>query len=210
MTENNSFKMIRSAFTSATIAVSFAALTTSFIVEKEKAVADFKLLNVNGKYYSLKDDKNAKGYIVVFTCNHCPFAKLYPKRLNKLNNQFSRLHVPLIAISSTDTLAYEADCYNKMRTVSLSEHYNFPYLYDASQSTAKDFGAQKTPHAYVIWKENEKWIIKYNGAIDDNGAEPDKVKQHYVADAVSELLQKKTVATKETISVGCQIKFRKS
>jgi peroxiredoxin len=202
--------MIRSAFTSATIAVSFAALTTSFIVEKEKAVADFKLLNVNGKYYSLKDDKNAKGYIVVFTCNHCPFAKLYPKRLNKLNNQFSRLHVPLIAISSTDTLAYEADCYNKMRTVSLSEHYNFPYLYDASQSTAKDFGAQKTPHAYVIWKENEKWIIKYNGAIDDNGAEPDKVKQHYVADAVSELLQKKTVATKETISVGCQIKFRKS
>lgn len=210
MTENNSFKKIRSAFTALTIALSFAAFTTSFIVVKEKAVADFKLLNVNGKYFSIKDDKNAKGYIVVFTCNHCPFAKLYPKRLNKLNNQFSRLHVPLIAISSTDTLAYEADCYLKMRTLSQSEHYNFPYLYDATQNTARDFGAQKTPHAYVIWKQNGKWIIKYNGAIDDNGAEPDKVKQHYVADAVNDLLQKRTVATKETISVGCQIKLRKS
>jgi len=63
-------------------------------------ISDFNLRNVNGKMISLHDYKNAKGFIVVFTCNHCPFAKLYTKRYNNLNTIFSKLNVPLIAINS--------------------------------------------------------------------------------------------------------------
>jgi len=74
---------------------------------------------------------------------------------------------------------------------SAAEDFNFPYLYDNQQVVAKNFGAQKTPHAYVIWKENNKWVVKYNGAIDDNGAEPEKVQINYVAKAVEALLNDK-------------------
>ncbi len=172
-------------------------------------IADFILKNVDGKNISLIDYKNAKGFIIVFTCNHCPFAKLYPERMSKLNTRYKTLGVPLIAISSTDTTAYDEDTYPKMITKAKQENFNFPYLFDGSQATAKNFGAQKTPHAFVVWKEKGKYVIKYNGAIDDNGAEPEKVKIQFVANAVNALLQGKEIEIAETKSLGCQIHFRK-
>jgi peroxiredoxin len=175
----------------------------------DKVVSDFQLFNVDGKFVSLKDYPDAKGFIIVFTCNHCPFAKLYPERLNALNLKYNPSGVPLIAISSTDTTAYEEDGYTKMIEKAKNEKFNFPYLYDGLQTTAKEFKAQKTPHAFVIWKENGQWIIKYNGAIDDNGAEPAKVQKQYVIKAVDNLLNGKEVEIAETKSIGCQIHFRK-
>ena len=89
------------------------------------------------------------------------------------------------------------------------EKFTFPYLYDETQTAAKNFSAQKTPHAFVVWKENGRYVIRYSGAIDDNGAEPTKVKNHYIALAVDALLSNKEVAIKETRSIGCQILLRK-
>jgi peroxiredoxin len=181
----------------------------SFNQINNKAVTDFRLKNVDGKYVSLKDYPDAKGFIIVFTCNHCPFAKLYPPRLNALNSRYKPLGVPLIAISSTDTIIYDEDTYPKMVAKSRNEKFNFPYLQDEKQVVAKNFTAQKTPHAYVIWNDGGKWVVKYNGAIDDNGAEPGNVKNQYVAKAVDALLAGREIETKETKSIGCQIMFRK-
>jgi len=147
--------------------------------------------------------------MIVFTSNHCPFAKLYPQRLNALNAKYKSLGVPFIAISSTDTVSYEEDTYEMMVAKAAKEHFNFPYLYDGAQTVAKDFAAQRTPHAFFIWRENGSWIIKYQGAIDDNGAHPELVEKHYLSDAVDELLAGKELSIKETRSVGCQIYFRK-
>jgi peroxiredoxin len=170
---------------------------------------DFSLKNVDGKMVSLQDNVNIKGYIIVFTCNHCPFAKLYPKRLNQLNKKYASLGVPLIAISSTDTIMYEEDCYDKMVAKAKSGKYNFPYLYDSVQSVARNYNAERTPQAFVIWKENDNWVVKYNGAIDDNGAEPKLVTENYVANAVDELLEGNQVKQPFTRSIGCKINFRK-
>ena len=74
-------------------------------------VQDFRLKNVDGRYVSLRDYKSAKGFIIVFTCNHCPYAKKYPARLNDLNKKYKSLGVPVIAISSADTLNYAEDTY---------------------------------------------------------------------------------------------------
>ena len=182
---------------------------SSFNIVGEKMVDDFKLRNVDGHFISLKDFPDAKGFIVVFTCNHCPFAKLYPPRLNDLNQKYKKKGFPVIAISSTDTVVYEDDSYDLMVAKARNEHFNFPYLQDNMQTVARNFGAQKTPHAYVLWKTGNKYIVKYNGAIDDNGAEPEKVTHHYVADAVDELLAGKPVSVKETKSIGCRINLRK-
>jgi peroxiredoxin len=176
---------------------------------KAKSVPDFRLKNVDGNFVALSDYADARGFIVVFTCNHCPFAKLYPPRLNSLNARYKALGVALIAISATDTVVYEEDSYAKMAAKARAEHFNFPYLYDDMQTTARSFGAQKTPHAYVLWKEQGDYVVKYNGAIDDNGAEPAKVTRTYLADAVDDLLAGRQVALPETKSIGCQINLRK-
>jgi len=184
-------------------------IVSAFALKQKETILDFSLKNTDGKMVSLANYKEAKGFIIVFTCNHCPFAKLYPPRLNALNSKYDSLGVPLIAISSTDTMMYEEDTYPKMIAKATDEQFNFPYLFDEMQSVAKNFKAQKTPHAFIIWKENEKWVVKYNGAIDDNGMEPEKVTEHYVANAVDALLANKKITIPETKSIGCQIAFRK-
>ena len=131
---------------------------------KEAIISDFRLLSVNGQIVSLSDYPTARGFIIVFTCNHCPFAKLYPERMNDLNIKYAPLGVPLIAISSTDTLTFEDDTYSKMVENASNEHFNFPYLFDGEQTVAKSFKAQKTPHAYIVWKEKEKLVIKCSKA----------------------------------------------
>jgi peroxiredoxin len=175
-----------------------------------RTVTNFSLRDTkNNNKVSLADYPEAKGFIIVFTCNHCPFAKLYPKRLKALQTRYAALGVPLIAISSTSPLLYEEDSYQHMKEVAERGNYNFPYLYDAKQMVAKQFRAKKTPHAFVIWKTGNQWIIRYSGAIDDNGAEPEKVEHPYVADAVDALLAGKAVPEPETGSVGCEIMYGK-
>lgn len=176
---------------------------------EEKTVTDFSLKNVDGKTVSLKSFSDAKGFIVVFTCNHCPFAKLYTERLNALNKKYAALHVPLIAIASPNVFLHAEDGYPQMVETAKQKKFNFPYLFDETQDVARNFAANRTPHAFVIWKDANQWKIKYNGAIDDNGAHPQDVTKRYVEDAVNALLAGKDVAEKQTHSIGCEIQFAK-
>lgn len=111
--------------------------------QKNKVIDNFRLYSTSGKWIELNEYRNCKGVIVVFTCNHCPFAKLYPGRLNELNKIYSAKGVPLIAISSTDSMLYEEDGYLQMAIKSKVEQFNFEYLTDATQVVAKQFNAQK-------------------------------------------------------------------
>ena len=171
-------------------------------------IADFSLKNVDNLVVSLSQFKNAKGFIVVFTCNHCPFAKLYSQRYNDLNKKYQPLGVPLIAINSMDSLVYEEESFEKMREKAQSEKFNFPYLQDADQSVGKNFNAEHTPQAYVIWQENGSWVVKYSGSVDDDGANP-KLATPFIALAVNDLLQNKPVTKPNTESFGCRIFYRK-
>lgn len=172
-------------------------------------IEDFSLQNVDGNYISLKSYPEAKGFIIMFTCNHCPFAKLYSERFNEMAKKYGALNVPLLAINPMDTVVYEDESFFAMQEKAKVASFIFPYLQDNLQSVAKDFNADHTPHAFVIWKENNEWIVKYTGAIDDNGAESDKVKNPYVANAVDELLAGKKVQEPETRSIGCAVFYRK-
>lgn len=187
----------------------FYLFAAGFVTEPEKSVGDFQLQNIDGKMLSLKDFPDAKGFIIIFTSNGCPFAKLYPQRMNELNEKYKTSGVPLIAVNSSDTLQFEDNSITQMINIAKEGNYNFAYLSDAEQTAAKNFGAKKTPHAFVIWKENNQWVIKYNGAIDDNAAHPDEVKNKYVENAVDELLRGEDVKVKETKSIGCSIIYKK-
>lgn len=183
----------------------------SFMLPPEfQQIKPFKLKDANnhGQVFNLKDQKDIKGLIVIFTCNHCPFAQLYPERLNALHTKFAPLGVPIVAISSMDTITYDEDGWHQMVAKAQKDKLAFPYLYDGSQKVAKNFKAQKTPHAYVLWRDGRHFYVRYSGAIDDNGMEPQNVTKSYVKETVEALLNNKPVEVTETKSIGCQIYFR--
>jgi peroxiredoxin len=180
------------------------------VLEKEKSISNFKLKSAtNNHWVSLSDFKGAKGFVVVFTCNKCPMAKFYSKRLNQMDMKYKKLGVPVLAINSMDTLAYAEESFKLMQKKAKKDQFSFPYLQDKKQTIAKEFKATHTPQAFVIWKnEIGKFVIKYHGAIDDNAGEPDQIKHHFLTDALDELVQHKEVSNPKSESFGCRIYFR--
>lgn len=167
---------------------------------------DFSLKNVNGKIVSMKDYKDAKGFIVVFTCNHCPYAVAYEDRIIALDKKYSKLGYPVLAINPNNPEKQKQDSYDLMKVRAKEKGFTFPYLFDEGQKIYPKFGATKTPHVYVIQKTPKSNVIQYIGAIDDNYEDEKAVKQTYVQDAVDALLQGKEVKVKETKAIGCTIK----
>lgn len=172
------------------------------------AVTDFKLKNIDGKVLSLSNFTSAKGFIVVFTSNHCPFSKSYEDRVVALDNKFASQGFPVIAINPNDPDAYEEDSFANMQARAKEKGYTYPYLTDDTQAVSKMFGAMRTPQVYVLKKEGGKIIVQYLGAIDDNAQDPAGVTKRYVEDAVNNLLAGKPVVTTTTKAVGCAIKWK--
>ncbi|MFZ4105741.1 thioredoxin family protein [Flavobacterium sp.] len=191
-------------------AIALVVFSSYTVYEKEKTISDFKLKSATtNRWVSLSDYKNAKGFVVVFSCNKCPMAKFYSQRLNQMDAKYKKLGVPVLAINSMDTLAYAEESFKLMQKKAKKDQFQFPYLQDKKQNIAKEFKATHTPQAFVIWKNNVgKFVIKYQGAIDDNAGEPEKIKHHFLTDAIDDLLQEKEVATPKSESFGCRIYFR--
>jgi alkyl hydroperoxide reductase subunit AhpC len=190
------------------IGITFSSFTQITNPIPEKIIKNFILKATDNKKFSLKDDKVARGYIIVFTCNKCPMAKLYSERLNNLNTKFKSKGVYLLAINSMDTLAYKEENFALMQKKVKTEKLNFPYLQDKTQKVAKQFAATHTPQSYVIWKDFfGHWIVKYEGSIDDSALEPTRA-NNFLETAVDELLNNKLVTNPVMKSSGCRIFYR--
>lgn len=172
-------------------------------------VADFSMKNVDGNLYSLANLADQKGAIVVFTCNHCPYAKLYEQRIMDLNTKYAPLGYPVIAINSNDPAQEPEDSFEEMVKRSHQKGYEFPYLHDANQDVYPVFGATRTPHSFVISKRGNDFFVEYIGAIDNNTKDGSKADQKYVESAVDALLQGKKPEINFTKAVGCGIKAKK-
>lgn len=167
---------------------------------------DFKLKNIDGKLVSLADYKDAKGYIVIFTCNHCPYAKAYEDRIVALDKKYKKLGFPVIAINPNNPGKQPEDSFENMKVRAKEKGFSFPYLIDEGQKIYPQYGATKTPHVYVLSKTFNGNRVEYIGAIDDNYEDESAVKQKYVEQAVNSLLSKTEIAVKETKAIGCTIK----
>jgi peroxiredoxin len=171
---------------------------------------DFKLKNIDGKYVSLTDFDKAKGFIVVFTCNTCPFAVAYEDRIVALNNKYAAKGYPVIAINPNDVTKQPDDSFESMKKRAKQKNFTFPYLYDETQDIAKLYGASKTPHVYILSKSGADLVVEYIGAIDDNSYKPEEVKNKYAENALDELLQGKKISQTSTKAIGCTIKWKNS
>lgn len=191
------------------------ALTVSAFTTKENpgdgykvgdTVKDFSLKNIDGKMVSLADYKDAKGYIITFTCNTCPYAVAYEDRIIELNKKYAGKGYPVIAIMPNNTTIKPGDSYEAMQNRAKEKGYGFPYLIDAEQTVYPQFGATKTPHMYVVQKTKKGNVVQYIGAIDDNYQDAKAVKEKYVENAVNALLKGEEVQVKTTKAIGCSIK----
>ncbi len=188
------------------LGLAFLVCWTSLVNAAEKSEAlqvgdkapDFKAETVNGKAITLGDTKGAKAVVICFTCNNCPVAQAYQDRFIEFNKKYADRGVKFVAIdvNKGETLA-------AMKQRAEAKDYNFPYAYDESRESARQYGARVTPHLFVLDGND---VVQYIGAFDDN-MNAKQVKKHYVDDAVTAVLDGKKPKTTETRAVGCGIKM---
>jgi len=164
--------------------------------------ADFRLKNVDGNRVSLADYKNAKGFIIIFDCNTCPYSKAYNERIIRLNEIYLAKGYPVIAINANDG---SGDSFDDMVRIAKKKNYKYPFLFDETQQVAKAFGATNTPHVFVLTQELK---VAYIGAIDDNVRDANSVTKHYVEDAVNALMTGRPVPVTKTKAIGCGIRWK--
>lgn len=188
---------------SAILFFSFAqpAVSTGYLVGDR--AEDFTLPNVDGRKVSLSDYPNAKGYIVVFTCNHCPYAQLYEQRLINLHNKFAPLGYPVIAINPNDPEVVPEDSMGEMKIRAAKKRYPFVYLLDENQKIYPKYGATRTPHVFLLDSTRH---VRYIGTIDDNAESVANVEKKYVENAIFALMRGDNPNPDFTRAVGCQIR----
>ena len=185
-------------------------LISSFVPDEDAykvgdQAADFKLKNVDGTMVSLADYKGVKGYIVVFTCNTCPYAVMYEDRLIDLHNKYASEGYPVVAINPNDPDVKPGDDFASMQVRSKEKKFPFKYLFDEGQKVYPQFGAQRTPHVYLL---DANRYVRYIGAIDDNAQNPSEVGTKYLENAIAALKSGNNPDPSETKAIGCTIKVK--
>jgi len=181
---------------------------TPLAIGSKAPMSDTKMKSAtDGKEYSIASVAGKKGTLVVFTCNHFPWAKAWESRIVALGNDFTKKGVGVITINSNDPSAYSEDDFANMQEKAKADKMAYPYVVDATSNVALAFGASHTPEAYLFDKDGK---LVYHGGIDDNAKEPDQVKDKYLEVALTSVVAGKPVAQAETKALGCGIKYRKS
>ncbi|MDP4679413.1 MAG: thioredoxin family protein [Cyclobacteriaceae bacterium] len=178
--------------------------------EAGQYATDFKLKNIDGNTVSLSEMKEAKGFIIIFTCNTCPYSKMYEDRIMELASKYASKEFPVIAINPNDAERAPGDSFEQMKKRAKDRGFNFPYLYDETQEVTTAYGATRTPHVFVLKRETDKYLVAYAGAIDNNPQDGSTASKKYVENAVDNLLLGKEVEIKSAKSIGCSIKWKES
>lgn len=167
---------------------------------------DFSLKNIDNKIVSMANYPDAKGFIVIFTCNTCPYSVAYEDRINELNKKYKEKGYPVIAINPNNPAVKKGDSFKDMQIRAKAKSFTFPYLFDDGQKIYPQYGATRTPHVFLLNKENGNLIVEYIGAIDNNSQDASAVTEKYVENSVNALLDGKKPTVTITKAIGCSIK----
>ena len=165
----------------------------------------FKLIGVDGRYYSLDDYKDTKVVCVIFMCNHCPYVIAVQQRINQIARDYKDKSFALIAINANDAEGYPEDSFDNMKVRAQEQGYVFPYLYDESQEIARAYDAACTPDIFLY---DENRILKYRGRIDNNWKNESAVTRRELRMAIDSLLDGKEIDFEMVPTIGCSIKWK--
>lgn len=167
---------------------------------------NFKLKDVSGEEISLANYKDAKGFIITFTCNTCPYSVMYEDRLIELHKAYADKGYPVIAINPNDPEVRAGDSFDAMKVRAKEKAFPFRYLFDEGQKVYPAFGASRTPHVYILDNTRK---VRYIGAIDDNAQDAEGVSEKYVELAIAQLMTGQDPNPDFTKAIGCSIKVKK-
>ncbi len=185
--------------------ISTFLLSTTSVSLAQSVNGDINLPDVSsGKNFSFSQLEGAKGIIVFFTSEHCPYSKLYEKRITKLAEEMKAQGILTVMVNPNDAVLSPDDAVDKMK----EKKYPFPYLADKQQQCVKMFNAQKTPEVFLIKPSGNNYEIVYQGAFDDNPMSEEEVTETFLANASRALLAGKVYPKKSTRPTGCMIKSR--
>lgn len=194
------------ANTTATVETTTAAVAELPGLKVGDKAPDFKLKNIDGTMVSLADYKDAKGYIVIFTCNTCPYAVAYEDRIQALHAKYSQKGYPVVAIQPNDPEVQPGDALDKMKQRAEEKGFTFAYLLDEGQKIYPVYGASRTPEVYLL---DTDMTVRYTGAIDDNYQDAEAVKVNYVKAAIKAMEAGQEPDPTFTKAIGCTIKTKK-
>lgn len=175
-----------------------------FTIDVGKTAPDFNLPGVDGRKWALAEFKDKRLVVIVFSCNHCPYVVGSEDRMIALQRDYAARGVQLVAINSNETDGHPEDSFDHMVARAKERGFNFHYLRDEDQSIAKVYGAQRTPHFFVL---DENRIVRYTGRMDNNPRDESKAETHELRDAVEAVLAGRDVAVKTTDAIGCNVKW---
>jgi peroxiredoxin len=174
---------------------------------------DFALPGVDGRIHKLADYASTPVLVVIFTCNHCPIAQMYERRIQELADDYKSEGVAVVAIEPNDPQAIRideldssdvSDSLPEMKIRATYKHLTYPYLYDGeTQQVARAYGPRATPHAFVFDRQRH---LRYEGRID-NSYRTELVRTHEVRDAIDALLADRTVTVTHAGAFGCSTKW---
>ncbi len=165
---------------------------------------DFELPATGGGTECLAGGE-AKATVVYWTCNHCPYALAWHERMLEADRDYAESGVRFLAINSNDPARYPADSFEAMAERVESEGgWPHPYLHDESQEVARGWGAEKTPHVFVL---DSGLKLRYKGAPDADYDDPAQ-RAAYVREALDAVLEDREPARAETPAVGCGVKWK--
>lgn len=180
---------------------------SSSIAQQGKTIENFSLVNaINKKEIALSDFQDKKAIAVIFTSNYCPYSKLYEDRIKELHQNYSEKGLQILLINPNNPKKSAIDSIDKMAEKANEHGYPFPYLADKDQKVGNQFGATKTPEVFLLVKRGTGFQIVYHGAIDDNPQVPQDVSNNYVKEAISSVLNDKTMVVSNQRPTGCVIK----
>ena len=167
---------------------------------------DFSLPGVDGRKWSLADFRGKKALVVAFICNHCPYVQAVRGRINALARDYALRGVALVGINPNDASRYPDDSFEAMQAVARESGFVFPYLFDESQTVARDYGAVCTPDFFVYGSDLR---LAYRGRLDDSWKDEKAVTRRELALALDGILTGETPsATSQVPAMGCSIKWR--
>ena len=166
---------------------------------------NFLLPSTDGNNVSLDMASLGEYKLVIFSCNHCPYAQAWEDRIINIQKKYKSNGLSIIMISSNDAEKYPEDNFTKMKERHSEKKFNFSYLYDETQEVAKMYGAERTPEVFLF---NELGLLKYQGTIDDNYEDENNVNKKYLEDAIESLIEGKDPEISSTDPVGCTIKWK--
>ncbi len=182
-------------------------LLESILVKLGIVMPDFNLKDPNGKSYRGFDLFGERGLLVIFTCNHCPYAIAVWPRLIRLAQYAQGMKINTVAINPNINPAYPDDAPDKMIQKIKELGIEFPYLVDKKQETARSFKAQCTPDIYLFNKDR---TLAYHGRIDDNWQDEGKVTREELKEAMNNMATGQPLDTVQRPTMGCSIKWLNS